>query len=92
MFGLFLLLHMNTDLLIVFLADTIWLESDSDFGHSVGRDGASGGHIGEGRAGVCIIDTSGHFHQSEVDLKVAHISNLHHTLRIFIQQNTSHRH
>lgn len=92
MFGFFLFLDVDTDFLVIFLADPIRFESDSDLSHSMGRDGASRWHIGEGRAGVCIIDTSAYFHQSEIDLKVADIADLNHTLRIFIQQNSSHCH
>lgn len=91
-FGFFLLLDVDTDFLVIFLADPIRFESDSDFSHSMSRDGASRRYIGEGRAGVCIIDTSAYFHQSELDLEVADIADLYHTFRIFIQQNSSHGH
>lgn len=90
MLCLLLFLHMHADFLVVFLADTVWFESDANFSHSVCRDGTSRGHIGEGRARVCIIDTSSYFYQSEMDLKVTDIPNLYHAFRIFIQQDTSH--
>lgn len=92
MFSLLLLLHMDAYFLVIFLTDAVWFEFDTDFSHSVRRDSSSGGHIVEGRAGVGIIDTSSYLYQSEMDLKVAHITDLYHTFRIFIQQNTSHCH
>ena len=90
MLDLFLLLHMNSYLLVIFLADSIRLKSNLYINTSMGRDRTIRRDITKGRSRVSVADPCPDFLKNEIYFEIANVFYLNCFFNELVKQNSTH--